>query len=204
MGLKEAQLYIERLHKKQGNPYLWPDFLTGLPDSKAVVKKVSEVFSKLGKVGVCYIKIANIEPYLVKYGYEKHAEIIQWAAAILKTVADEIKDTFVGKASTHEFVVITKPSNISLFLKKANSLLKRKSKSWYHPEDIQKGYLFTFEDANGNIKKAGLLKFVCGYIDKPVKTEKMDLLPTLKSLCREAEEKGKTKLVLTQNLQRLS
>ncbi len=194
MGLREAKRYIEALHRKQDNPYLWPDYLTGLPDSKAVVKKVSEIFPKLGRYGVCYIRIANIEPYLMKYGYENHAEIIQWAAAILKTVAGQIRETFVGKASTHEFVVITRASKIPTFLSKANALLKRKCRQWYSEEDIKKGYIFTFEDATGAKKQAGLLKFVCAYVDRPVDVEKIELLPRLKSLCRIAESEAKTRL----------
>ena len=39
MGFKEAKKYISELHKKQDDPYLWPDYLTGLPDKNAIVQK---------------------------------------------------------------------------------------------------------------------------------------------------------------------
>jgi hypothetical protein len=47
MGLVEARKYIQDLHKRQSNPYLWPDYLTGLPDKAAIIKKMSEIRSKL-------------------------------------------------------------------------------------------------------------------------------------------------------------
>ncbi len=39
MGLAEAKKYIQELHKKQSDPFLWPDYLTGLPDKAAIIKK---------------------------------------------------------------------------------------------------------------------------------------------------------------------
>ncbi|RME63401.1 MAG: GGDEF domain-containing protein [Nitrospirae bacterium] len=194
MSLQRARRYIEQLHKRQDNPYLWPDYLTGLPDQRAVVKKLSDIFPKIGRYAICYLRIANIEPYLMKYGYDKHAEIIQWAAAILKSVAIETGQTFVGKAGTHEFVVIIRPSKISDFIKKANSLLRRKSRAWYNQEDLKRGFIFTYQDASGEERQAGLLKFVCAYVDSQINLERMELLPYLKNLCRKAETEDRTVL----------
>ena len=87
MGLREAQEYITRLHKLQDNPYNWPDYLTGLPDRAAVLKKIDEVYDKFDRYSVAYVRIVNVHPYLLKYGDSKHAEIIQWAAGLLKTTA---------------------------------------------------------------------------------------------------------------------
>ncbi len=194
MSLQRARRYIEQLHRRQDNPYLWPDYLTGLPDQRAVVRKVSEVYPRIGRFAICYLRIANIEPYLMKYGYDNHSEIIQWAAAILKSVASETGQTFVGKAGTHEFVVITRPSKTAEFIRKANTLLRRKLRHWLNEEDIKRGYIFTFTDVTGQVRKAGLLKFVCAYVDRPVEVEKLELLPYLKNLCRKAEMQGRTTL----------
>lgn len=194
MSLQRARRYIQELHRKQDNPYLWPDYLTGLPDQRAVVKKVLDIYPKIGRFAICYLRIANIEPYLMKYGYDNHAEIIQWAAAILKSVAIETGQTFVGKAATHEFVVITRASKISDFTKKANSLLRRKLKQWYNEDDLKRGYIFAYTDSSGIERQAGLLKFVCAYVDRPLNLEKMELLPYLKTLCRKAELEGRTSL----------
>jgi hypothetical protein len=50
MGLTEAKKYIQHLHKKQDNPYLWPDYLTGLPDKSAIIKKMESVTSLSHKI----------------------------------------------------------------------------------------------------------------------------------------------------------
>jgi hypothetical protein len=99
MVTSEAKKYIQDLHKKQKNPFLWPDYLTGLPDKAAIIKIMDEVFPKLGEYSIAYVRIANIQPYLIKYGPDRHAEIIQWAAAILKTSSDKRPNSFVGTLS---------------------------------------------------------------------------------------------------------
>jgi hypothetical protein len=62
VGVAEARRYIEELHKKQENPYLWPDFLTGLPDKAAIINKLEDVFPKLGGLSIAYVRIINIHP----------------------------------------------------------------------------------------------------------------------------------------------
>jgi GGDEF domain-containing protein len=196
MGLREAKKYIKELHKRQSNPFLWPDYLTGLPDRAAVLHKVEDFFPRLGKYAIAYIRIANIEPYLLKYGYDHHAEIIQWAAAILKTIASEIRGSFVGKVATHEFVFIAPSKRIQEAIKKANSLFKRKSVQWYSENDREKGFILNFENDHGRKIRVGLLKFVASVVDKPVNIERMELIPEMQRLCREAERKG----ILIKNL----
>jgi GGDEF domain-containing protein len=99
VGIAEAKKYIADLRKRQENPYLWPDFLTGLPEKPAIISNLQKVYPKLGEFAIAYIRIANIHPYLIKYGPDKHAEIIQWAAAILKTSCDLCQSCFVGTVS---------------------------------------------------------------------------------------------------------
>lgn len=191
MSLKDAQRYIRELHKKQNNPYLWPDYLTGLPDRQGVLRKLDSIYPKIGQYGIACVRIAAIHPYLLKYGYDHHAEIIQWAAAILKTVSSEYRGSFIGTAGTHEFVLIAKTSHIYDILKKANSLFKRKTKSYYSDSDIKRGYVLSFQSNEGETVKVGFMRFVAAVITKPAEIEKMDLIPFLSRLCNLAEGEGK-------------
>ncbi|NOX19933.1 MAG: hypothetical protein GXO99_01530 [Nitrospirae bacterium] len=191
MSLKDAQRYIRELHKKQSNPYLWPDYLTGLPDRQGVLRKLDSIYPKIGQYGIACVRIAAIHPYLLKYGYDHHAEIIQWAAAILKTVSSEYRGSFVGTAGTHEFVLIAKTSHIYDILKKANSLFKRKTKRYYSDSDIKRGYVLSFQSNEGETVKVGFMGFVAAVITKPTDIEKMDLIPFLSRLCNLAEGEGK-------------
>ncbi len=196
MGLREAKKYIDALHKKQGNPYLWPDFLTGLPDRAAVLKKLYSIYPRLGNYSVAYIKIANIHPYILKYGYDRHAETIQWAAAILKTLSSEIKGSFVGTVGTHDFVFISKTNSIDDILKKANSLFKRKTLSFYSKDDKKRGYVLSFKRADGKNVKIGFMKFVTVLLKRPANIEKMQLIPTLSQLCTKIEDEGQDRTEL--------
>ncbi|HHN65347.1 MAG TPA: hypothetical protein ENK09_08320 [Nitrospirae bacterium] len=191
MSLREAHRYIKELHRKQENPYLWPDFLTGLPDRQGILKKLDSVYPKLGQYGVACVRIASIHPYLLKYGYDHHAEIIQWAAAILKTVSSEYRGSFVGTAGTHEFVLIARSSHIFEILKKANSLFKKKTRNYYSEGDIKRGYVISFQSNEGETVRVGFMRLVAAVVTRPVDVEKIDLVPFLSRICNLAEGEGK-------------
>ncbi len=198
MGLREARKYIEELHKRQDNPYLWPDYLTGLPDRQGILKKLDSVYPKLGKYAIAFVRIANIHPYILKYGSNHHAEIIQWAAAILKTLSAEVKGGFVGTVGTHDFVLITRASAIEGVLKKANSLFKKKALSYYSDDDRKRGYVLSFRSNDGEAVKVGFMKFVVAVANSPVGIEKMEIIPALSRLCTYAEETGEDRIELTE------
>lgn len=185
MGFNEAKKYINDLHKKQDNPYLWPDYLTGLPDKAAIIQKVSEVYNQLGKKCISIIRIANVQPYLIKYGPDKHAEIIQWAAAVLKTTADKYKG-FVGACCTHDFVAVCDTKDSEAFINEASELFEEKILKFYSNEDLKKGRVFSFMRDSKRID-IGFMKFiVCTITDKNV--SKDDMLPRLGKLCVELEK----------------
>ncbi|NOX21333.1 MAG: hypothetical protein GXO99_08810 [Nitrospirae bacterium] len=192
MGLREAKKYIINLHKKQENPFLWPNYLTGLPDRSAVLKKLETVYPKIGRYAIAFARIANIHPYLLKYGYNHHTELIQWAAAILKTVCNEEKGSFVGTVGTHDFLIIANSKKIDRILKKSDQLFRKKALSYYSKEDRQKGYIFEFTDDSGTDVKVGFMKLIFVVMKENPGIEKINLIPYLEQLCRSAEGEGKT------------
>jgi GGDEF domain-containing protein len=185
MGLKEARQYISDLRKKQGDPYLWPDFLTGLPDKKAVIRKKNEAYPMLGKYAVSYVRIANIHPYLIKYGAGSHAEIIHWAAAILKTTADKYKG-FVGAFGTHDFVVISEAKNLKEILREASELFGKKAKTFYSPEDLKRKTVLSF-NREGERVEIGFMRLINSTVDRKTDISRDSLLPHLERLCSEQE-----------------
>ena len=135
MGIAEARKYIQQLHRRQENPDLWPDFLTGLPDRAAIIKRLEQVYPHIGRYSVAYVRIANVHPYLIKYGPDRHAEIIQWAAAILKTTCEKCSKCFVGTVSTHDFVIMCETKNMTKHFKEAARLFRKKAEAFYNEED---------------------------------------------------------------------
>jgi GGDEF domain-containing protein len=188
MGLREAQEYITKLHKLQDNPYNWPDYLTGLPDRAAVLKKIDEVYDKLDRYSVAYVRIVNVHPYLLKYGDSKHAEIIQWAAALLKTTATSFKGAFVGAVGTHEFAVVAKAKDMKAFLSKSKKLFVKKTRGFYTDSDIQRDYVFSFS-RDGEKVLVGFMDLVHVTLEEP-RVERYNVIPYLAQLCGEVEEQA--------------
>ena len=186
MKFNAARKYIRELQRKQKDPFGWPDYLTGLPGKSAVLKKLETIYPKIGAFGVSYVRIANIYPYLIKYGYEKHAELISWAAAILKSSSDKYLDSFVGTMSTHDFVVMAKSKDMDALVSEASGLFKEKARTYYSPEDRKNGIILSFKLDNRNFC-VGLMEFIsCGVKEDPP-VPRLRLIPHLAQSCSRLE-----------------
>lgn len=186
MGLTEAKGYIKSLHRKQDDPYIWPDYLTGLPEKAAIIKRLDEVYSKLGTYAVSNVRIVNVHSYLIKYGPSRHAEIIEWAAGILKTTADKHRGFFVGVRCTHDFICIGRKNAMDPFLKEVAALFKRKSFSFYSVTDRKRGYVFSFM-RDGHRVNVGLMGFVNSTVDGKGDVKKEELIQHLVNDAKEQE-----------------
>jgi GGDEF domain-containing protein len=183
MGLTDAKKYIQDLRKKQNNPFLWPDYLTGLPDKAAIIKKIDEVFSKLGEFSVAYLRIDNIQPYILKYGPAKHAEIIQWAAAILKTSADKFPNSFAGTLNTHDFIIICETKNMVNLIEEARKIFRKKASTYYSQKDLAKGVTLSFDRNDGEKVNLGLMKFIAVVISKKLRVKRSRLILDMARIC---------------------
>jgi GGDEF domain-containing protein len=183
MGLTEAKKYIQDLRKKQSNPFLWPDYLTGLPDKSAIIKKIDEVFSKLGEYSVAYLRIDNIKPYILKYGPSKHAEIIQWAAAVLKTSSDKFPNSFVGTLNAHDFIAICETKDMVAFIEEARELFRKKAATYYSKNDLAKGVTLSFDRNDGKKVNLGLMKFVAVVVNRKLRLKRSRLILEMARMC---------------------
>lgn len=188
MGLPEVNKYIKELRRKQSDPGNWPDYLTGLPGKSAILHELDKIYPKLGRNSVAYVRIANIYPYLIKYGYSHHADLIEWSAAILKTTAEGLDEgSFVGTIGTHDYIVISKQSEMDGILKKSQELFEKKARACYSPEDRKKGVILSFE-AGGKTMRVGLMKLIYAATDEKINLPKIDILPYLSGLCSRLEQ----------------
>ena len=187
MGLAEARKYITLLHKKQNDPSGWPDFVTGLPGRPATLRQLDLVYPRLGRYAVAYIRISNIYPFLMKYGYERHTDLIEWAAAILKTAAGRVKGSFVGAMDSHDFVVTARRTEIDRILEEARNLFAKKTASMYSPEDRRRHFIISFK-AGGAEVRVGLMGLVCARVAEKPSVSRPDFLSYLAGLCSEMEK----------------
>ncbi|MDP2157839.1 MAG: hypothetical protein Q8K68_09055 [Nitrospirota bacterium] len=200
MGLSDAKKYIADLRKKQNNPYLWPDYLTGLPDKSAILSKLEVIFPKMGKSSVAYVRISNIQSYLIKYGPNSHADIIQWAAAILKTSADSRSNGFAGTLSTHDFMVICDCRDMPKLVEKASVLFTKRIAEYYSKVDMKKQETLSFKKQDGKAVRIGLMKLVCVIADKKLPVKKSDLVINMGRVCDALESSGDELVILTKDM----
>jgi len=200
MGLSDARKYIHQLRKRQSDPFLWPDFLTGLPDKPAILKKLENVYPKLGKISVAYVRIANIHSYIIKYGPNHHADIIQWAAAILKTTAARCKNGFVGTLSTHDFMVICESREMPKLMDEAADLFEKQMRKYYSLKDLKDRTTFSFTKERGTDIRIGLMKLVCVIADTKLSVERGDLILNMAGICDAVEGSGEDMMVLSQDM----
>ncbi|MDA8387480.1 MAG: hypothetical protein M0Z58_02300 [Nitrospiraceae bacterium] len=191
MGLAEARKYIAWLHKKQNDPGCWPDYVTGLPGRAATLRQLDLVYPRLGRYAASYIRISNIYPFLIKYGYEHHTDLIEWAAAILKTTADRVRGSFVGTMDSHDFVVISRRTELDGILEAARVLFAKKARSLYSPEDRRRGVIISFKSAGGGSVRVGLMGLVCASAAEKPPVSRADFLPYLAGLCSRMEKAEK-------------
>lgn len=186
MGMAEANKYIRELRRRQDDPYLWPDFLTGLPGKNAIIRKLESVYSDAGRYSVAYVRIANIHPYLIKYGPDKHADIIQWAAACLKTSCETCEKCLAGTLTTHDFIVICENKDMIPHLRDAAALFEKKARTFYSKEDREKKTVMSF-DRDGRKVNIGLMRLVSVISDKITGTDKSALIHDMGRICEKIE-----------------
>lgn len=200
MGLSEAKKYIADLRKKQNNPYLWPDYLTGLPDKSAILRKLEEIYPKMGRYSVAYVRISNIQSYLIKYGPNRHADIIQWAAAILKTSADSRSNGFAGTLSTHDFMVVCDCSDMQKLMEQASALFSKRIADFYSKDDMKKQETLSFKKRDGKAVRIGLMKLVYVIADKKLPVRKSDLVINMARVCDALETTDDEMAVMTKDM----
>lgn len=200
MGLSEARKYIADLRRRQSDPFLWPDYLTGLPDKAAILRKLEEIYPKIEQYSVAYVRISNIQSYLIKYGPNRHADIIQWAAAILKTSADSRKNGFAGTLSTHDFMVICDCRDMPKLMEQASTLFKKRIADYYSKDDMKKQETLSFKKSDGKAISIGLMKLVCVVADKKLPVKKSDLIINMARVCDAIENTDDEVVMMTRDL----
>lgn len=200
MGLSESRKYIQQLHKRQNDPFLWPDFLTGLPDKTAILRKLDEVYPRLGKVSVAYVRISNIQSFLIKYGPNHHADIIQWAAAAIKTTADGCKEGFAGTLSTHDFMVICESQKMQPLIREAARLFETGMRRYYSPKDLKSQTTLAFARDRGKDVKKGLMKLVSVVADRKLPVKRGDFILSMARACDAAEASGEDVMIMDKGM----
>lgn len=200
MGISEARKYIADHRKRQNNPYLWPDYLTGLPEKSAILRKLEEIYPKMGKYSVAYVRISNIQSYLIKYGPNRHADIIQWAAAILKTSADSRKNGFAGTLNTHDFMVICDCRDMQKLMEQAATLFNKRVADYYSKDDMKKQETLFFKKRDGKAVRIGLMKLVCVVADKKLPVKKSDLILNMARVCDTIEDTDDEMVMMTKDM----
>ena len=200
MGISEAKKYVRDLHKRQNNPYLWPDFLTGLPDKTAILDKLEHIFPKIGRYSLAYVRIGNIQPYLIKYGPDRHADIIQWTAAILKTSAEGCRNGFAGTLNTHDFMVMCESRNMQELMAEASGMFRKRISAYYSETDLKNKATISFKKNDGGNMRIGLMRLVYVVADSKLPVKKSDLILNMARICDALENSDEDSVIMTRAL----
>ncbi len=200
MALADAKKYIRELHKRQNDPFLWPDFLTGLPDKAAIIRKLEEASPKIGQYAVAYVRIANIRSYLIKYGPDHHADVIQWTAAILKTTADTCRKGFVGTLGTHDFLVICEGRELERFMTEAAKLFQKQMRNYYSARDLKNRTTLAYREQKGKDIKIGLMHLIAVIADRKLPVKRGDLILNMARVCDALENSDDDMIFMTRDM----
>ena len=185
MSAKNAQKYITELHKRQRDLSAWPDFLTGLPDRYAVLRAIDDAYARLQMKSISYLRIANIHPYLLKYGTDRHIPIIEWCAAILKVTADKY-GFFVGAYDTHDFVAIGDRVKTEAFLSEVTAEFGKKALTFYSKDDSERRHFLSFKRGAEQVN-IGHMKLIYSTVGGSSGLPKAQMVLYLSSMCAESE-----------------
>jgi len=200
MGIAEAKKYVRELHKKQNNPYLWPDYLTGLPDKAAVLDRLEHILPKIGKYSVAYVRIGNVQPYLIQYGPNRHADIIQWAAAVLKTTADRCANGFAGTLGTHDFMVVCESNALQKLMAEASRMFDAKMREFYSDADLARQATISLKKNNSHDFKFGLMRLIYVVSDRKMPLKKSDLVLRMAKECDALETSSERSTTLKETM----
>jgi hypothetical protein len=146
-----------------------------------------------------YIRIANIQPYLIKYGPNTHAEIIKWSAAILKKIYDKCANSFIGTISTHDFIGMCKTKNMVELFMQVRETFRTKISSYYSKKDLDNEETLSFNGNDGKKVSFGLIKFIAVVADKKLRVKRV-ILSEHARICDAIEATDDEVVVITNDM----
>ncbi len=154
----------------------------------------------MGEYSVVYLRLNNIQPYLLKYGPGKHGEIIQWAAAILKTTSDKYPNSFTGTLNTHDFLIICETKNTEWFIEEAREIFRKKASTYYSPKDLANGVTLSYDRNDGKKINLGLMKFIAVVVNRKLKVKRSRLILDMARICEGLEATEEDIIVVSNDM----
>ncbi len=148
---------------KDANP------LTGLPGNWALQREIERRIRCKCIFDVCYIDINHFKPYNDYYGFEKGDRVISSLGMILRKLAVDRGEIFVGHIGGDDFIIIANSENswnvCEMVIRNFEEFLPS-----FHGEDFTRGYYLS-KNRNGNEELFKLLSLSCAIVSN----EKRDI-----------------------------
>ncbi|MEN2993941.1 MAG: GGDEF domain-containing protein [Thermodesulfovibrio sp.] len=131
--LLEAITQRSLIIAKDANP------LTGLPGNWAIQREIERRIKCKCLFDVCYIDINHFKPFNDCYGFEKGDKVIISVGNILKEMAKNFPEIFIGHIGGDDFIFIS-PPKVSILI--CQNIIKAFEEllPYFHGEDFIKGY----------------------------------------------------------------
>lgn len=184
--LLQKKTEIEVDHAKHQNP------LSGLPGNMIIEERLKRCLKCNTSYSVAYIDIDNFKAYNDVYGFEKGDLIIKLLADILRSLISE--EYFIGHIGGDDFVVILDDHIEEDYFNKVINQFETEVLAFYHPSDIQNGYIRTV-NRHGEIEQYPLLSLT-SVVENNQWKQYNDVYELTKLLALKKREKKQNKLTL--------
>ncbi|MEW6097388.1 MAG: HD domain-containing phosphohydrolase [bacterium] len=138
----QINTYLRRTdHEKSLDP------LTGLPGNFFIKGEIKKRINQQEKFAVLYLNLDNLKAFNKVYGFFQGDKVIKLTAEIINETIKNIGTStdFIGHRGGDEFVVITSLDKVDSVCHQIISTFDKEIKSFYLPDDLNKGYIIIQE-----------------------------------------------------------
>jgi diguanylate cyclase (GGDEF)-like protein len=123
------------------------DPITGLPSGRLIEDQLRNLM-RSSDWSLVLSGIDHMHPFNDAYGFVAGDEVLRFAALILNEVVDELGtlDDFIGRASSDNFILITKTKDVSNLVDKLRSRFNEEVKSHYNFMDREQDGIMQPDD----------------------------------------------------------
>lgn len=143
--------------------------LTGLPGNWAIQREISRRIRCKCSFDICYIDINHFKPFNDRYGFEKGDKVIATLGNILKEMAKNYPEVFIGHIGGDDFIVLCygslSESICQIIIKDFEEYLPS-----FHEEDFIRGYYIS-KNRKDEEERFSLLSLTCAIVN----TEKRNI-----------------------------
>lgn len=135
--------------------------LTGLPGNLQLENEIQRRVTAGEQIAVLYADLDNFKAFNDRYGWIEGDRAIMFTAAVLREIAGERPDTYLGHVGGDDFIVLCRPEDAQELCEAIIHRFDKDVNALYEPEDAARGSI-TITDRQGHTVEYPLLTLSIG------------------------------------------